>query len=80
MMDMGMLLRMYGMTPEQLAQMQAVTSRIKARIHTDGGEIKVILETADPEAAQWLPQVTEGIVCSVAQALYQLFGIEGKRV
>jgi hypothetical protein len=80
MMDMGMLLRMHGMTPEQLAQMQAVTSRIKARIHTeDNREIRVYLDTEDAQAAQWLPQVAEGIVGSVAQALYQLFGIEGER-
>lgn len=79
-MDMGMLLRMHGMTPEQLAQMQAVTSHIKARIHTENNRITIDLDTGDPGAAQWLPQVTEGIVGSVAQSLYQLFGIQGERV
>jgi len=71
---------MHGMSQEQLAQMQAVTSRIKARIHTEGGEIKINLETSDAEATQWIGSVSEGIVSSVAQSLYQLFGIQGERV
>jgi hypothetical protein len=80
MMDVGSLLRMYGIPPEQLAQMQSVTSRIKARVHTEANrEIRVYLDTDDAEAAQWLPQVTEGLVGSVSQALYQLFGITGER-
>jgi hypothetical protein len=80
MMDLGAILRMHGYTPEQLAQMQAVTSRIKARIHRENNEITIHLETEDPAAIQWLPQVTQGIVGSVAQSLYQLFGIQGEIV
>ena len=60
MMDLGSILRMHGMTPEQLAQMQAITSRIKARIHTENNrQITIHLDTEDPAAAQWLPQVSE---------------------
>lgn len=79
MMDVGSILRMHGVPPEQLAQMQAVTSRIKASIHSEDGKITIQLDANDPEAAQYLPHVMEGLVSSVAQSLYQLFGIQGKR-
>jgi hypothetical protein len=79
MMDMGNMLRGFGVSPEQLAQMQSVTSKIKAKVHSEDGRVEITLETDDAMAAQWLPQVTEGLVGSVSQALYQLFGIQGVR-
>jgi hypothetical protein len=81
-MDLPSILRMHGVTPEQLAQMQAATARIYARVHTskDNREITIHLETDDPAAIQWLPQVSQGIVTSVAHSLYQLFGIKGELV
>ena len=81
MMNLGSMLRMHGVTPEQMAQMQASTSHIKARIHSENNrEITIHLETEDPAAIQWLPQVTQGIVGGVAQVIYQLFGIQGEIV
>ncbi len=81
MMDPGSMLRM--MTPAQqaqIAQMQAVTSRIRASIHTEDGKVSIAFTADDPEATQAVPQVVEAIVTSVANSLYQIFGVQGVRL
>lgn len=67
---------------EQLMKMQVFTQKIKYVIHTEDSEnrVEVTLKTDDPEAAQLLPQLQEGIVTSVTQMLYQMFSMEGERV
>jgi len=67
---------------EDLAKIQVLTQRIKYVVHTEDNEhrVEVSLKTDDSEAIQMLPQITEGIVASVTQMLYQMFGMTGERV
>ncbi len=67
---------------EELVKIQALTQKIHYIIHTDEKEnrVEVILKTDDPEAAQVLPQLREGIVASTTQMLYQMFAMTGERV
>jgi len=67
---------------EQLIKMQVFTQRIKYIIHTEDGEnrLEVTLKTDNPEAAQLIPQIREGIVDSITQMLYQMFAMNGERV
>jgi hypothetical protein len=64
---------------EQLVNMQTLTKKIGYVIHTEGDLVEVTLKTDDPEAAKLIPQLQDGIVTSVTQMLYQLFGMEGER-
>lgn len=71
------------MTPQQqemLKRVQAVSKNISAQIKTSDNEIHVWLNTDNPEAAQLLPQIQEGLVNSLANTLYQMFGIAGARI
>lgn len=71
------------MTPQQqetLKKVQAISKYISAQIKTQDNEIHVLLKTDNPEAAQILPQIQEGLVNSIANSLYQMFNISGKRV
>jgi hypothetical protein len=67
---------------EQLIKMQVFTQRIKYIIHTEDGEnrLEVTLKTDNPEAAQLIPQIREGIVDCITQMLYQMFAMNGERV
>ena len=65
---------------EQLAKMQQLSEKIKYIVHTDGGHVEFSLKTDDPEAAQLIPQIQEGIVSSVTQMLYTMFAMTGERV
>jgi hypothetical protein len=67
---------------EQLARTQQITKNVKYIVHTEDSEnrVEVTLETDDPDAAQLLPQIMEGIVSSVTQMLYQMFDMKGERV
>ena len=67
---------------EEMMKMQALSQKIKYIVHTEDSEnrVEVTLKTDDPEAAQLLPQITEGIVTSVTQMLYQMFAMNGERV
>ena len=80
MVNMSSMLGMHGVSEEQLLQMQEVTSRIRGQIHTEGSEVKVMFETEDAEAEQQIPNILEAVVSSIAQCLYQIFGIGGERV
>ncbi len=71
------------MTPQQqemLKKVQAVSKNISAQIKTSDNEIHVLLKTDNPESAQLLPQIQEGLVNSIANTLYQMFNISGKRI
>lgn len=61
---------------EQLARMQQFTKNVRCSIHTEGNRVEITLETEDPQAAQILPQLQEGIVGSVSQ----MFAMDGERV
>ena len=67
---------------EDMMKMQVLSQKIKYIVHTEDSEnrVEVTLKTDDPEAAQLLPQITEGIVTSVTQMLYQMFAMNGERV
>ena len=54
--------------------------RSKYAVHTEDNRVEITLNTDDPEAAQLIPQLQEGIVGSVTQMLYQLFSMAGERV
>lgn len=75
--------QMAFMTPQQqemLKKVQAVSKNISAQIKTSDNEIRIWLNTDNPEAAQLLPQIQEGLVNSMANTLYQMFGISGTRI
>jgi len=67
---------------EQLEKMQELTRYVRYIIHTEDGEnrVEVTLKTDDPQAAELIPQIREGIVSSITQMLYQMFAMEGERV
>jgi len=67
---------------EQLASMQQLTRNIQYVVHTEDSEnrVEVTLKTEDPQAAELIPQIREGIVDSVTQMLYQMFAMTGERV
>jgi hypothetical protein len=67
---------------EQLARMQQLTRNIQYVIHTEdsANRVEVTLKTDDPQAAELIPQIREGIVDSVTQMLYQMFAMIGERV
>jgi len=67
---------------EQLAKVQQFSKNIKYIVHTEDSENRVefTLKTDDPQAAELLPQLREGIVASVSQMLYTLYAMEGERV
>lgn len=65
---------------EQMAKFQQFTTNMKYVIHTEANMVEVRLETDDPQAAQLIPQLQEGIVGSVTQMLYTMFAMKGERV
>ena len=65
---------------EQLAKMQQFTRKINYVVHTDDERVEVALKTDDPESANLIPQIQEGIVSSVTQMLYTMFDMTGERV
>jgi len=67
---------------EQLAKAQQFTKHIKYIVHTEDSQnrLEFTLKTDDPQAAQLIPQLQEGIVASVTQMLYTLYAMEGERV
>ncbi|MFW6125488.1 MAG: hypothetical protein ACOC58_00120 [Chloroflexota bacterium] len=70
-------------TPQQkqhLETMQQFTKSIKYIVHTEDNRVEFRLETDDPDAAQLIDQLLEGIVTSTTQMLYQMFEMQGERV
>lgn len=65
---------------DQLAKMQVYTQKIHATIHGEGNRLEVTLSTDDAMAAQYIGQLTEAMVGTITQMLYQLFAVTGERV
>jgi hypothetical protein len=67
---------------EQLARMQQISKNVKYIVHTEDSEnrVEVSLTTDDPQAAQLLPQIREGVVNCITEFLYNMFAMGGKRV
>lgn len=67
---------------EQVEKMQQLTRHVRYVVHTEDGEnrVEVTLKTDNPQAAELIPQIREGIVSSITQMLYQMFAMEGERV
>jgi len=70
------------LNPEQqkmLVEVQKYTKDIKATIKKEGGNSFILtLNTTNPEAQRYLPQIRESMINSLAQSLYTLFGIQGR--
>lgn len=72
---------MPGITADQqkaIAQMQETTKFIRAEVHTEGDIVTVKLLTDNEQAKAAIPQLQKAMVGSIAQTLYQFFGVEGK--
>lgn len=73
---------MLGVDQEKLRQLQEVTKHIKAEIVVD--KKKGILElryiTDNPQAAQAIPNLIERMAGELAQNLYVVFAMQGKRI
>lgn len=72
---------MPGITVEQqkaIAQLQETTKLIKAEVHTEGDTVSIKLLADNPQAEAAIPQIQAALVTSIAQTLYQFFGVEGK--
>ncbi len=73
---------MQMLNPEQakmLAEVQKYTKYIKAVITKKGDNtLTLILETDNPEAEQYLPQIRESLINSLAQTLYTFFDVQGR--
>lgn len=69
------------LSPEQqklLSEMQKFTTDIKAVVRKEGGNsLTVTLNTNNPQAEPYLPQIRDSLIASVAQTLYTLFNIAG---
>ena len=63
---------------EMLKQVQQYTKYINAVVIQTPEDIRVSLETTNKEAEKFIPQIQNGIINSVAQTLYLMFGIVGK--
>lgn len=62
-----------------LQEVQKFTKDIKAVVHKEGGNsFTVTLNTNNPEAQQYLPQIRESMINSLAQTLYTFFNITGR--
>jgi len=68
------------MTPEQMemvAKIQEHTDSIKALVVRHKGVITITLSTQNEEAKEYVPQVQDALIKSIAQSLQILFGITG---
>ena len=64
---------------KMLGEVQKYTKDIKAVIHKEGNNTLIlILNTNNPQAEPYLPQIRESLVSSIAQTLYTFFGITGE--
>lgn len=69
------------LNPEQqkmLEEVQKFTTDIKAVVKKEGNGFSVTLNTDNPEAEQYLPQIRDSMINSLAQTLYTFFNITGK--
>lgn len=62
-----------------LLEVQKFTKDINAVIHKEGdNSFSVTLNTDNDQAKQYLPQIRESMINSLAQTLYTFFNITGK--
>lgn len=70
------------LSPDQqkmLQEVQKYTKDIRATVHKEGdNSFTVTLNTDNPEAQQYLPQIRESMINSLAQTLYTFFNIKGR--
>lgn len=78
MFDLLAVLRARGITPEMLAQMQQKTGRVRATITVERDGLSLKLAAPDPEAEAEVPKVVEGMVRSLQESLYILYGMSGE--
>lgn len=78
-MVMNPLAMMSDEQQKMLGEVQKFTKDIKAIIKKEGdNSFTVTLNTKNEQARQYLPQIRESMIGSLAQMLYTLFGITGK--
>lgn len=65
---------------DTLQKIQQVSRNIKVEIATSDRELALKFITEDAQAAELIPSIQEALVTSVANTLYQMFNIGGKRV
>ncbi|GEM_PF-5944050 len=78
MMNSGML----GVDQEKLRQLQEVTKHIKAEIIVNKrkGTLELHYMADNPQAAQAIPGLVEHMAGELAQSLYVVFAMQGKRI
>ena len=65
---------------DTLQKIQQVSRNIKVEMATSDRELSLKFVTDDPQAAELIPSIQEALVTSIANTLYQMFNIGGKRV
>lgn len=69
------------LNPEQqklLEEVQKYTKDVKAVVKKEGSNsFTVTLNSDNPEAQQYLPQIRQSMITSLAQTLYTFFNIKG---
>lgn len=64
---------------KMLAEVQKYTKDIKAVVKKEGdNSFAVILDTKNEQAKEYLPQIRDSLINSIAQTLYTFFNIAGK--
>lgn len=64
---------------KMLAEVQKFTKDIKAVVKKEGdNSFAVILDTKNEQAQQYLPQIRNSLINSIATTLYTFFNITGK--
>ncbi len=77
-MAMNPLTMMSEEQQKMLAEVQKFTKDIKAVVHKEGdNSFTVTLNTNNPKAQEYLPQIRESMISSLAQTLYTFFNIKG---
>jgi len=70
------------LNPEQAKMLQDVqkyTKDIKCVVKKEGDNVLTItLNTKNPQAEQYLPQIRDSLIKSIAQTLYTFFNIQGR--
>jgi hypothetical protein len=75
-MDLASLLGQYGLSQQQLAQLQSETSKLRARILVESRGIRV--EFAGQVEEKVASAVVHSIAQSLANSLYMLYGIRSE--
>ena len=73
---------MFGIDQEKLRQLQEITKHIRAEIivNKEKGTLELRYITDNPQAAQAIPGLVERMAGELAQNLYVVFAMQGKRI